>query len=254
MNVLINVITTLSYSVKIVGIRTKRLAISFSLFNLLVLISRTANGFQSPILANSVEKNLLNGIDEDILNFRIIIFSCSLATIIGALLIPTFQRFLTRYVNDFQSTKSIFKSFLNLIREKVPAKLIIPKKENLSFLKISSYDKFPWTIFLSNIFAVAILTIGVLSSVYAGYLNPDLRTTSSNLSAFVNGFATILMFAFIDPQLSSLTDEVIHGNKSEGIFRKYISLMVFARLLGTIIAQVLFLPFAKLIATTSNIF
>ena len=47
---LINLITTLSYSVRIVGIRTGRVAISFTLFNILVLVSRAANGFQAPLL------------------------------------------------------------------------------------------------------------------------------------------------------------------------------------------------------------
>ena len=46
---LINLITTLSYSVRIVGIRTGRIAISFALFNILVLVSRTANGFQASL-------------------------------------------------------------------------------------------------------------------------------------------------------------------------------------------------------------
>src|ERR1700733_13499561 len=55
---LINLITTLSYSVRIVGIRTGRVAISFALFNILVLVSRTANGFQAPLLAKTVENDI----------------------------------------------------------------------------------------------------------------------------------------------------------------------------------------------------
>ncbi|CAL1521091.1 Lipid II flippase Amj [Chitinophaga sp. MM2321] len=37
LTVLINLITTLSYAVRIVGVRTGRIAITFSLFNILVL-------------------------------------------------------------------------------------------------------------------------------------------------------------------------------------------------------------------------
>ena len=48
-------------------------------------------------------------------------------------------------------------------------------------------------------FAVS-LTVGVVASLYAGYLNPEFRVTASQLSAVVNGFATILLFALIDPQ------------------------------------------------------
>lgn len=46
---LINLITTLSYSVRIVGIRTGRIAVSFALFNILVLVSRTAQWIPGPV-------------------------------------------------------------------------------------------------------------------------------------------------------------------------------------------------------------
>src|SRR5215510_6410081 len=93
---IINLITTLSYSVRIVGIRTGRVAISFALFNILVLVSRTANGFQAPLLAKTVETDIKAGIFDNPGTFRLIIFSCSIATMIGALLIPTFQRILSK--------------------------------------------------------------------------------------------------------------------------------------------------------------
>ena len=99
-----------------------------------------------------------------------------------------------------------------------------------------------------NIFAVAIITVGVLSALYAGYLNPEFRTTASNLSAIINGVSTILMFIFIDPFLSVMTDEVVLGKTKESLFRKYIVYMVIARLLGTILAQFIFIPSAQLIA------
>ena len=67
---LINLITTLSYSVRIVGIRTGRIAVSFALFNILVLISRTANGFQAPLLASTIEKNINSGLGANLLRLQ----------------------------------------------------------------------------------------------------------------------------------------------------------------------------------------
>jgi hypothetical protein len=55
---LIHLIGTLAYSVPLTGIRTRRIAVSFALFNVLVLVSRTSNSFQSPFLAKRVEQNL----------------------------------------------------------------------------------------------------------------------------------------------------------------------------------------------------
>jgi hypothetical protein len=251
---IINLITTLSYSVRIVGIRTGRIAISFALFNILVLVSRTANGFQAPLLAKTVENDIKLGIFDNSLTFRLIILSCSIATVIGAFLIPTFQRVLSRAVVNFSTHKSmgklIFHGFSKTGILYFKDNMTIPTRENISTIKFD--NEFPWKIFLLNILAVAILTIGVLSAVYASYLNPDYRTTASNLSAFINGFATILMFAFIDPHLSAMTDDVTLGKCSEATFRKYIVYMTIARLLGTVLAQILFLPSAHLLAWTAT--
>jgi hypothetical protein len=245
---LINLITTLSYAVRIVGIRTGRIAISFSLFNILVLISRTANGFQAPLLANTVEKHIKSGIYSNIADFRWIILSCTVATIVGGFLIPSFQRILSLAVMKFSETKSvprvIFKTFSKEGLTQFKSNLAWPKNQNL---KIDFVNDFPWKVFWMNVFAVAIITIGVLSSIYAGYLNPDFRTTASSLSAIINGMATILMFVFIDPFLSAMTDDVVLGKCKEALFRKYIVYMIIARVLGTLIAQVMLLPCAQII-------
>lgn len=251
---IINLITTLSYSVRIVGIRTGRIAISFALFNILVLVSRTANGFQAPLLAKTVENDIRIGVFDNTNTFRLIILSCSIATIIGAFLIPTFQRVLSKAVNDFSIHKSMGKLILHGFSKAgilfFKDNLTLPIKENLTTIKLD--HEFPWRIFILNIVAVSILTIGVLSAVYASYLNPDYRTTASNLSAFINGFATILMFIFIDPYLSTMADDVIQGKCSETTFRKHIVYMTIARLLGTALAQILFLPAAQLLAWTAT--
>ena len=250
----INLITTLSYSVRIVGIRTGRVAISFALFNILVLVSRTANGFQAPLLAKTVENDIKADVHSNVGIFRLIIFSCSAATIIGAFLIPTFQRVLSKAVINFSTHKSMGKLLLHGFSKAgilyFKDNVTMPAKSNLAQIKLD--NDFPWRIFVANILAVAILTTGVLSSVYASYINPDFRSTASNLSAFVNGFATILMFAFIDPQLSAMTDDVMLGKCSEGTFRRNIVYMTIARLIGTLFAQIIFLPASYLIAWTAT--
>ena len=252
---LINLITTLSYSVRIVGVRTGRIAISFALFNILVLVSRTANGFQAPLLAKTVENDIRQGVFDNSFTFRLIILTCTVATIVGALLIPTFQRVLSRAVLNFSTHKSMGRLVLHGFSKAgilyFKDNLTIPAKGNLS--QIARTRNFPWKIFVLNTVAVAILTIGVLSAVYAAYINPEYRTTASNLSAFINGFATILMFAFIDPHLSAMTDDVTLGACSEVTFRRYIIYMTIARLAGTLLAQILFLPGARLLAWIATI-
>lgn len=247
---LINLITTLSYSVRIVGIRTGRIAVSFALFNILVLISRTAYGFQAPLLANTIEENIKSGEGENLFEFRLIILFCSIATVVGGLLIPTFQRLLSIAVEKFSIFKSVPKVLLHSFSEgginSVRENAVFPSPKNLTELRCR--EDFPWKVFIMNVVAVAIITVGVLSSLYAGYLNPEFRTTASSLSGVINGFSTILMFVFIDPFLSIMTDDVVLGKIKESVFRKHIIYMVIARLIGTILAQFLFVPSSKIIA------
>jgi hypothetical protein len=252
---LINLITTLSYSVRIVGIRTGRIAVSFALFNILVLISRTAYGFQGPLLAKTIENNINTCSGENLFEFRLIIFSCTVATIAGGFLIPTFQRLLSIAVEKF----SIYKSVPNLLLHSftksgivsIKDNLVIPSAKNISSINLD--NDFPWKVFIMNVIAVAIVTVGVLSSLYAGYFNPDFRTTASSLSGVINGISTILMFIFIDPYLSIMTDDVVLGKTKESLFRKYIVYMVFARIFGTIIAQFIFIPSSILIAWVARL-
>lgn len=251
---IIHLISTLSYSVRIVGIRTKRITISFALFNIMVLISRTANGFQAPLLASQVEKNIKQGLEGNLFDFRFILFAAVIATIFGGLLIPTFQRIFTKSVHQFSIHKSIPKLLIHGFSKsgiiQFQESIKIPNKKNVR--ELIQFKNIPKRIFFMNIIAVAIITVGVLASLYAGYLNPDLRTTASTLTSVINGLATILMFIFIDPYLSGLTDDVIMGKCSEIVFRKFIIWMVVARLIGTLVAQVIFIPAAEIIAAVAS--
>jgi hypothetical protein len=254
---IINLISTLSYSVRIVGIRTRKIAISFALFNIMVLVSRTSNSFQAPLLAKWIEKNINLGIDPGTYVFQLILFTTTLATLIGSLLIPTFQRLFSKAVMRFSVEKSVPKLLLHAF-SKVGVRQILTdvKLPDRGNYKVSSHNKvpnFPVRIFIFNIIASAILAVGVLSSLYAGFINPELRTTSSTLSSIVNGLATILMFMFIDPHLSALTDDVVEGKYSEIDFRKAVRLMVVSRFIGTMLAQLLLVPFSKFIAWVAGV-
>jgi hypothetical protein len=247
----IHLIGTLAYAVRIAGVRTRRIAVSFALFNILVLVSRTSNSFQGPFLAKRIEENIHLGVTSGLLSdFRWLLLSASLATLLGAFLIPTFQRIFSRAVLHFQTHRSIGKlvmrSFFKggLAQLKDTARLPLPA--NVTQIRVGAGIS-PWVVLL-NVGAVAFWTIGVFASLYAGYLNPELRVTSSTLSSVINGAATILMFVFIDPHMSVMTDDVVEGKASEPEFRKAIVWLVGSRLAGTALAQVLLVPSALAIA------
>jgi Alternate to MurJ len=247
----IHLIGTLAYAVRIAGVRTGRIAVSFALFNILVLVSRTSNSFQGPFLAKRIEGNIQFGITHGLLaDFRWLLFSATLATLVGAFLIPTFQRIFSRAVRHFQVNRSIpqllmrglFKGGLSQIRDVAS----LPAPANVSQMRIG--QGISYGVILLNVVAVALWTIGVFASLYAGYLNPELRVTSSTLSSVVNGVATIMMFVFIDPHMSVMTDDVVEGKVSEPNFRRAIVWLVGSRFVGTLLAQALLVPAAAVIA------
>ncbi len=251
----IHLIGTLAYSVRIAGTRTGRIAVSFALFNILVLVSRTSNSFQAPLLAKRIEENLLLGtLSGASADFRWLLAAAALATLTGAVLIPTFQRVFSRAVTSFSVRRSVphlllhafSKAGLSHLRDS----LRVPARENL--VQLREWSGVPFRIVAFNTIAVALWTVGVFSALYAGYLNPELRVTSSTLSAVVNGIATILLFIVIDPYLSVVTDDVVEGKTSEGMLRRTVVWMVGSRLAGTVLAQALLVPAAVVIVKVAE--
>ena len=248
---IIHIIGTLAYSVRIAGIRTRRIAVSLALFSILMLLSRTSNSFLGPFLAKRVE----TGIDQHVaastllIDFRWLLFSASLATILGAILIPTFQRAFCRAVEHFQVHRSVPKLLLHAVFKgglsylKTSASL--PKPANVTGLRQNSGVSVSMT--AMNVIATALWTVGVFAALYAGVLDPGVRVTSSTLSSIINGGATIMMAVFIDPHMSGMTDDVIEGKIEESQFRRAVVWLVGSRLAGTLIAQFLLVPSAVVI-------
>lgn len=84
----IHLIGALAYAARIAGVRTGRIAVSFALFNILVLVSRLSNSFLGPFLAKRIENDIANGTGSGLeMDFRIVLLSASAAAIVGALLI-----------------------------------------------------------------------------------------------------------------------------------------------------------------------
>jgi hypothetical protein len=250
---LINLIGSLAYSVRIAGVRTGRIALSFSLFNVLILVSRTANTFQAPLLAKRVEHGLHapTTIASSLGDFRWLLFAASLATVVGAVLTPTFQRLFTRAVGAFARDRSLPRFLLRALSPAGWAHLrdaaVLPSSANVV---VEGTLRRPAAVgvLVINTLATAVWTVGVFAALYAGYLAPEFRATASNLSGVINGIATILLFAVVDPFLAMLTDDVVAGRSTEPVFRRAVVGMLGSRLAGTALAQLLFLPAASLIA------
>jgi hypothetical protein len=245
MTFIITLIGTLAYAIRIVGVRTGRIAITFSLFNILILVSRVATTIQTPLLTKYTEV----GKQTSILSiFYLILAIGTIATMVGAICIPTFQRFFSQVVNRFSIDRSIPKIILHGFSKsgikQFRTCVTIPKKENI---KTFQFRSLPFGVITMNIFAVAMMTVGVVTPIYSGVLEPNLRATCITLSGVINGIATIILFVFVDPYLSIRTDDVIDGSMQEPEFRRIVIGMVGSKVLGAALAIPMLIPAAKLI-------
>lgn len=252
----INLIGALAYAARIAGVRTRRIAVSFALFNVLVLLSRISNSFLAPFLAKRIENALAAGTGDHLLgDFRVVLFSATLATILGTLMIPTAQRWFCSAIAHFQEHRSMPKLVMHAFAKGglgyIRRTSTVPKLAHVSDLRKPRGVSL--RIIVLNVLAQALLTVGVVASLYAGYLYPEYRVTASQLSAVVNGFATILLFVVIDPQLSVMTDDVVAGEISEPVFRRTIVWLSLSRIAGTVLAQALFVPAAALVVFVAGI-
>ena len=252
LTLVIHLVATLAYAVRVVGIRTGKIAVSFSMFNLLVLGARFANALQAPLLAKYVEQRLLmeNAAAAAENDFRLILLAAAAGTLCGAILVPTFVNLLSKVVDRFSVQRSVPRLLLQLFTRvglmHIRQTARVPRKGSLR--QLQSIRKYPISLILLNGAAVMLLTVGALASLYAGFYAPELRLTAMSLTALITGFATIVLAVFIDPYLSALSDEVLVSRDGEPFFRQCVILMIGSRLAGTLAAQLLLLPAAALIA------
>jgi hypothetical protein len=250
LTLVIHMIGALAYAARIAGVRTHKIALSFSLFNVLVLVSRTSNSFLGPFLAKRIENAIVSGEGDGLLmDLRVILLAATLATVLGAIAVPTVQRWFTVAIDEFQHHRSVAKLLWSAVTPKgikaVSRAIKLPSSQHLKlWTKPAAVS---WRVIAMNVMAQALLTVGVIASLYAGFLYPEFRVTASQLSAVINGFATILLFVLIDPQLSVMTDDVVEGRISQPEYRRTIVWLSMSRIGGTLLAQALLVPSAMLI-------
>lgn len=255
---IIHSIETLAYAVRLSGARVRLLASALSLFNVMVMVSRLANMMQQPFTGSLVDTapvdNALAFVENQ---YRIIIGAASIGTLLGILLLPTFVAIFSRGIIHLAEERGSIPALLKkgFTLEYVRRGIKHIRKPSFSYLKGIGLRDIPVKLFVINIVITAIYTIGVLSALYAGLLVPELSNTAVMASGLINGMATILLIIFIDPKISILADDVINKRGSYLDLKRASVMMMTSRFLGTILAQVLFIPgahyvawFAKLIA------
>ncbi|URM34676.1 lipid II flippase Amj family protein [Cytobacillus firmus] len=255
--ILIHSIETLAYAVRLSGARVKLIASGLSLFSTIVIVSRMANMGQQPLLGSIIdtapEQNFLSFVENQ---FRVLIGASTIGTIIGILLLPTFIAIFSRAIIRLADAGGSVPSLLKVGFSWKSAKTVIShfKFPRISYLNGLKLSEIPKRLFLFNMFVTAIYTIGVLSALYASLLTHDSSRTAIMASGLINGVATILLSIFVDPKISVMSDNVVHGKAKYTSLKGISIMMVTSRLIGTVLAQIMFIPGAYYIAWASKFF
>lgn len=249
---IITMIETLAYSTRISGARVKLIATALSLFSTLVIVSRFSTMIQQPLtaklIAEAPDLNKLGFIEDQ---YRILIGVTSLGVLLGILLFPTFINIFSRAIIQLSNERgSIFATFLKQLNlnglKKVLTCFRLPR---FSYLQGITLKTIPKRLFVINVIVSAVFTIGVLSSLYASMIVPENFAQAALMSSgIINGIATILLTLFIDPKASVLADRVMKNQCDYIYLKSYSVTMISSKFLGTIAAQLLFIPAAYYVA------
>src|SRR3546814_19542030 len=90
---------------------------SFALFNILVLFSRTSNSFLGPFLAKRIETRIHDGNGASLfIDMQFVLAAASVATLIGILLVPTGQRMFAAAIGWYQTNRSTTQLAVKAVR------------------------------------------------------------------------------------------------------------------------------------------
>ena len=149
---IIHSIETLAYSVRLSGARVKLLASALSLFNVMVMVSRLANMMQQPftgsLIDNAPKENALEFVESQ---YRILIGSATLGTIIGLLLLPTFIAVFSRAIIHLAEERG---SIPALVKRGFTLSYLIRAKKHIHLPRYTYWKDIVGEIYLLNYFAL----------------------------------------------------------------------------------------------------
>lgn len=253
--VIVTAIETLAYSTRLSGARIGLIASALSLFSTMIIVSRFSTMFQQALtgklLSAAPAAHKLEFIESQ---YRVLIGVTSLGVLIGIFLFPTFiaifSRAIIQLVDEKGSMVSLARKWCNIRGLKKAIRYL--RLPRLSYLEGITLRNFPKRMFCINIAITAVYTVGVLSSLYASLLTPENAAAAIMSSGIINGMATILLTLFIDPKASVLADRVVRKEQRYANLKSYSVAMVGSKFVGTVVAQLIFIPCAYYVAWFSE--
>jgi hypothetical protein len=236
-----SIVDTLAYGVRTSGVLTRKLAISLSLFNILVIVSRFSNMLSAPILGNFPDKVYqgLYSVTDVRAALRVDLIFVIGGVIVGGLLMPTLIKFFQRGIQILEAVGTLPKTVAYGLRHlgELPRMFAAPRLRHL--LQYSDFRVLPYQFLIYNIFVTCFYSIGVMSTVLAASVDHSVAGTAILLSGIVNGIATMTLFVIVDPPAAVVVENCISGTRPVSHAKIMNVSLVTTRLLGCLLALVL---------------
>jgi hypothetical protein len=256
-----------AYAARYAGVKTGRIATAISLFNLVMTASRLATLVVTPALGGLADATA-NGaaaahltaapaaaVDVFAVQLRLVVFSGTLGTAFGLVLMPTFIFLFVRGIGSFERSGSVLRAVLRLtdlgVLREVAGSLRFP---DVAIARTFSIAHVPRKLLIANVVVTAVYSIGVLAAYYASVLNLKARTTAVGLSGIINGIGTIAFTLLVDPTSAIITDQAVKGERTLAEVRSLIFYLAVTAIIGTLLSQLILYPAAWIIADAAHLF
>jgi len=262
LNLVVQLIQIGAYAARLAGVLSGRIATSISLFNLFVLASRLANLAYAPMLgtisdraAHAARDPALAGaaVHQFEWQVRLIVFAGTVGTALGALLLPTFLMLFLRGISAFERLGSVPRAMLRLLDPRVILDVLrSPRLPHPSTLARFSPRHIPAELLVGNVIVTGIYAIGVVASVFASILKPEVARTAVLLSGVVNGIATISFSLVVDPTSAYITDQAVKGERPLIEVKSMVFFLALTAIVGTLFSQLILYPAALFIGWVAH--
>lgn len=236
------IIDTWALSLRIAIYKNKQYTLTGSVFNLISLIAKFAQTFQAPLLGILIDVSIRNNRNPE-MDFRLILAFASIGVFLSILILPTFLNLFTLFVNRSANMGSVYRGLISGIDtekiKKTTRYIQIPNFNMINELKQIGRHK---NILLLHIIITAVYATGILSSYYAAMYLPESRLSIAGFSGSINSIASLLMLIVLEPKIAIINDEALKGRRDYSELKLVVLILIFSKLIGTLIAQMLFIP------------
>lgn len=209
--------TSLNIAARPAAVKTAKVMLAFTMANFFFMLTRFANLFYAPLMANFVDAAEKSGNIALLADqLRWVILGSALGGLASWILLNTFVELYRRGIVCLEYRQSLLRALLRLARPqawKVMFGAIRPPS-NMG-VKLFRLEGVPAGFLLANVFATAVWTVGVMAALLASAELPKMAQTAVLLSGLVNAFAAIAFSVWVDPKAAVITDQAIKGERPQ---------------------------------------